>query len=128
MTNKRRDDSGFTLVELLIVITIISILAAIALPVFMTQRQKGYKAAMASDLHSVITSELAWSADNNGAYTTDPTQLATEGYRTTNSVAAHLKVTGATYVACTKHSSYAAGWLVFDSATGVTTKDAADCA
>jgi prepilin-type N-terminal cleavage/methylation domain-containing protein len=47
------DDQGFTLIELLVVIIIIGILAAIAIPVFLSQKQKGYEASMKSDLRSV---------------------------------------------------------------------------
>ena len=37
-------EEGFTLIELLVVIIIIGIFAAIAIPVFLNQRQKGYDA------------------------------------------------------------------------------------
>ena len=43
---KERGDEGFTLIELLVVIIIIGILAAIAIPVFLNQRQKGWEAAV----------------------------------------------------------------------------------
>ena len=45
-------DGGFTLIELLVVIIIIGILAAIAIPVFLNQRNKGYDSQAKSDLRN----------------------------------------------------------------------------
>jgi type IV pilus assembly protein PilA len=52
---KRIDEKeeGFTLIELLVVIIIIGILAAIAIPVFLSQKSKGYEASLKSDLRAV---------------------------------------------------------------------------
>jgi type IV pilus assembly protein PilA len=60
-----RDEKGFTLIELMIVIAIIGILAAIAIPQFAAYRQRAYVSALKSDAHTIATAEEAYYADNN---------------------------------------------------------------
>ena len=59
-----REEEGFTLIELLVVIIIIGILAAIAIPVFLSQRSKGYEASMKSDLRTAAQEVESQNVDN----------------------------------------------------------------
>jgi type IV pilus assembly protein PilA len=59
-----KEEEGFTLIELLVVIIIIGILAAIAIPVFLSQRGKGYEASMKSDLRTAAQEVESQNVDN----------------------------------------------------------------
>ena len=77
---KERGDEGFTLIELLVVIIIIGILAAIAIPVFLNQRQKGWEAAVQSDLRNAATAQETYLTEN-ATYTTNMVALQSMGFK-----------------------------------------------
>jgi len=60
---RKNGQKGFTLIELMIVIAIIGILAAIAIPQFVAYRQKGYDTQAKGELKSLYTACQAYFAD-----------------------------------------------------------------
>ena len=71
------NQKGFTRIELLIVVVIIGILAAIAIPKFANTKEKAYVASMKSDLRNLITAQEAYFSDNNSNYAPAISNLGT---------------------------------------------------
>ena len=63
-----REQEGFTLIELLIVILVIAILASIAVPIFLVQRERGWVAQSHSALKNAATSAESYGAHHDGNY------------------------------------------------------------
>ncbi len=72
LMNKRRNQKGFTLAELLIVVAIIAVLVAIAIPIFTTQLEKSREATDKANIRSAYAkASAALLDDEESDYTTD---------------------------------------------------------
>ena len=83
---KKKGQKGFTLIELMIVIAIIGILAAIAIPQFAQYRARGYMAATRSDVKNCYTAATAYFADNPAATALTIENCEASGYKATTGV------------------------------------------
>lgn len=70
-----RRDEGFTLIELMVVVLIIAILIAIAVPTFLVARQRAQNRTTQTDVRHALGAEKTYYADSE-SYTADPAVLA----------------------------------------------------
>jgi len=74
-----REEQGFTLIELMVVILIIGILVAIAIPVFNNARESAYQKTCQASLRTIDGAIQTFRADNNN-WPANVTALVNDGY------------------------------------------------
>ena len=72
---KQSKKSGFTLVEIMIVVAIIALLAAIAIPSFMNARTRSQSSACQNNLRQLSGAKDQYALDNNNATPANPADL-----------------------------------------------------
>ncbi|ALP51802.1 hypothetical protein Tel_00855 [Candidatus Tenderia electrophaga] len=91
---RHRQATGFTLIELMIVVAIIGILAAIAYPAYQDQVRKGKRAEGQAALLDMMAKQERFYTDNN-SYTTALTDLGFEADANVDSPEDHYKLSAA---------------------------------
>jgi type IV pilus assembly protein PilA len=74
-----RTERGFSLIELLIVVAVILIIAAIAIPSFLRSKMRANEASAVSSLRSITTAEVVYSTTYNIGYSTSLNALGGNG-------------------------------------------------
>jgi type IV pilus assembly protein PilA len=91
---KRRDDEGFTLIELMVVVLIIAILIAIAIPTFLGARQRAQDRAAQSNIRNAFTAEKTFYTDSQAYTSTVASLTAIEPSLSYTNAAGSLAATG----------------------------------
>lgn len=97
MKSIRPNRRGMTLIELMIVVSILGILAAIVIPTFSNANETAKGSALASQLNTVKKSLVLYTTDHNGAFPTDAQLITNQWQVLTNTTDIDGAVSGSDY-------------------------------
>lgn len=92
LNNKRRKEEGFSLVELLVVILIIGVIIAIAVPLYLNHRKAAMIASVTQDVKNTALEAQTWLANNPNVIIDQPLIIENQSKVTTYGVNSNIEL------------------------------------